>query len=256
MKHLLKSVAVAALISLPPVAVAAEQVIAEKPVRIVTSSDPSMFPERWQTKRVSASGTSVPGEEFERVRMVIGSAIRKYPSTVLRRDLEAVCVLSELKFFGVSAGGTNSSSDTVYLNFGNEQKRHSDAQNEALFHAEFSSILLRNHPAAFDAEAWQRINPPGFQYLGNGVDAVRQQKAGQEPSEELERQGFLVQYSQSSVENDFNDLAAPLLSGDAALWEQAERFPKLKEKLALTVAFYHKLNPTFTEAYFCSLVKR
>lgn len=255
MEHLLKLVAVVALMSLPSVATAAEQVIAEKPVRIATSSDPDIFPASWQQVKISASGRGVLEEQFERIRAVLGHALQKYPPEVLQKHLKAIYVLSDLQFYGIEVRGTNSRT-SVYLNIFPRSKASSDYDIESGFHHEFSSILLRNCPIEFDDEAWQKVNPSGFKYFGNGVDAVKQKKASLEWREDLHAQGFLNEYSQSSMENDFNEVAMSLLSGDAALWDQAARFPKLKEKLALTVGFYYKLDLAFTEAYFRSLVKR
>jgi len=236
-------------------AVAAERVIAEKPVRLVTSSDPQMFPESWRRAPVLASGKSLSESQFERVRAIFDRAARKYPPGVLQKHLKAVYVLSELKYSGVITSGTNSRT-ALYLKIGDEKKGYTNAHIEGVFHAEFSSILLRNGRRDFDVEAWQQVNPPDFKYLGSGVDAVKQKKAGLEYREELHEKGFLKECSQSTLENDFNAFAVALFSGDGAIWEIAEKFPKLRRKLALAVGFYQKIDSSFVEKYFRSLVKR
>ena len=117
-----------------------------------------------------------------------------------------------------------------------------------MFHAEFSSILLRNHAALFDKRAWQSLNPPGFEYLGNVVDAVKQGKAGLKLSAALHGQGFLT-------ENDFNGFAARLFGGVAHVWAIAGKHPKIRKKLELTIGFYRKLDGTMDEKLFKGLVK-
>lgn len=95
---------------------------------------------------------------------------------MLRAGLKAVYVLGGLRCCGVITSGTNSRT-TVYLRIGSVKDGYTDAHIEGVFHAEFSSILLRNHAALLDKQAWQSLNPPCFKYLGNGVDAVKQGKA-------------------------------------------------------------------------------
>lgn len=100
------------------------------------------------------------------------------------------------------------------------------------------------------------MNPAGFKYLGNGVDAVRQKVAGTLLRHELHKKGFLVEYAQSKLENDLNGFAKMLFSGEAELWRVAEAFPRIRRKLDLTLAFYQKIDPAFNLAYFRSLVPR
>ena len=230
-------------------AVADERVIVETPVRVVTSASLEVFPESWRKAPVLASGEELPEEHFERVRRILGRALAKYPPQVLRADLKAVYVLAELRYSGVITSGTNSRT-CVYLKIGDVKRGFTDSHIESVFHAEFSSILLRNYARHFDKEAWQAVNPPGFRYLGNGVDAVKQKKAGLKLSDALHEVGFLKEHSQSTLENDLNALANLLFSGDANLWEISARFSKIRRKVDLALAFYQKIDPIFTEPYF------
>lgn len=232
-----------------------ERVLADAPIRIVTSSDPAMFPESWRGEPISASGRALDEAEFARARDILTRAARKYPPEVLERQLSAVYVLAELEYSGVRTGGTNSRT-VVYVTVGEPRLGYTDAQIEGVFHAEFSSILLRNHRRRFDAEAWRQINPPGFEYLGNGVEAVRQGRAGLALDPALHEAGFHKQYSQSTLENDFNAFAAVLFSGDATRWDTVDRYPKLARKLRLAVGLYEQIHPALTEAYFRSLIAR
>jgi hypothetical protein len=234
--------------------VADERVILEAPVRVVTSMSPAIFPESWQKAPVLASGEDLPEAQFDRARKILGRALAKYPPQVLREDLKAVYVLAELRYSGVITSGTNSRT-SLYLKIGDERKGFTDAHIEGVFHAEFSSILLRKHARHFDQAAWQAVNPPGFAYLGNGVDAVKQKKAGLTLREAMHQAGFLVEYAQSTMENDLNGIAKMLFNGESALWEIAARFPKIRRKLDLTLDFYQKIDPAFTEAFFRKLVR-
>ncbi|MFO1484538.1 MAG: hypothetical protein U1F71_14350 [Verrucomicrobiaceae bacterium] len=235
------------------VAVADERVLVEKPVRIITSSDAAIFPESWQKAPVLASGEALRDNQLDRVRTILDRALKKYPAQVLKDELETVYVLAELRYSSVITSGTNSRT-CVYLKIGDVKKGFTDAHIEGVFHAEFSSILLRNHADCLDKSAWRAVNPTGFKYLGNGVDAVKQKVASAALRDELHEQGFLVEYAQSTLENDLNGFAKMLFNGEPALWETAAKFPKIRRKLDLTLAFYKKIDASFTEAFFRSLV--
>jgi hypothetical protein len=246
----------AAVCLLPLIPAAAdERAILEKPVRVVTSADSAIFPESWRKAPVLASGEVLPNDQIKRAQMILERALKKYPPQVLLADLKAVYVLAELRYSGVITSGTNSRT-SVYLKMGDAKKGFTDAHIEGVFHAEFSSILLRNHARHLDKDAWNAVNPPGFRYLGNGVDAVRQKVAGTVLRDDLHEKGFLVEYAQSTLENDLNGFAKMLFNGEAELWEVAARFPKVQRKLDLTLAFYQKIDAAFSEAFFRSLVPR
>ena len=240
---------------LPVLGFAEEQMLLEKPTRVITSTSAAIFPKSWLKPPVLASGEVLPVAEHERVRRILTRALGKYPPQVLRANLKAVYVLAELRYSGVITSGTNSLT-SVYLKIGHPKAGFTDAHIEGVFHAEFSSILIRQHAAFWDKETWQAVNPPDFRYLGNGVDAVKQRLAGLTLSESLHAEGFLKQYSKSTLENDLNGIAAMLLTGKAELWDIAKRFPRIRRKLELTLAFYQKLDPAFAEAFFRSLVRQ
>ncbi len=228
---------------------AEERVLLSEPVPVTTSSEPNIFPQRWLEKPILASGKELDKAKCVRVGPVIERALAKYPKLVLDAHLKHVYVLSELKYSGVSAGGTNSRT-AVYLKIGDNDALYSNAWIERTFHAEFSSILMRNRARDSDSEAWQKLNPVDFRYLGSGVDAIKQRKHGQQMDEKLHALGFLKEYSQSTLENDFNAFAASLFGGDEYIWTLSEKHPPIAGKLKLTIAFYQALDPTLTEETF------
>lgn len=231
-----------------------EIMILEGPVRVVSSSISEIFPAAWRTPSVSPEGGILPENRIERARSVLTTALAKYPHALLEAELKAVYVLSELRYRGVVTSGTNSST-CVFLKMGPDTSRYTDLYIEGTFHAEFSSILIRNHADLLDKEAWQQANPPDFSYLGDGVEAVKQGKARRSYEESLLERGFLTEYGSSTLENDFNGMALRLFTGEAQVWKLADQYPRIKTKLDLALAFYRKLDPSFTEAFFKSLVK-
>jgi len=225
-------------------------VLMTEPVRVATSSSDDIFPESWRGGRIRASGKILGEEHRERASTILHQALAKYPEPLLAAHLDSVYVLSELTYSGVSAGGTNSLT-SVYLKIGDDRDRFTDEAIERVFHAELSSILLRNRADLFHEQAWRQCNPPGFNYsTQGGVGAIKQGRASIRGDEEMYAQGFLSLYGQSSMENDFNGFAAALLCGEQELWKIAERHAPIQGKLELTVAFYHALDPSFTEERF------
>jgi hypothetical protein len=179
----------------------------------------------------------------------VARTLAKYPADVLRKHLRQVYVVGRLAYSGVPTGGTNSRSAVYLANSG----KASDAVLEGIFHAEFSSILLRNLPQHLDTKRWREINPPDFRYLSSGVQAIKQGQASRRLDAGLQKAGFLHAYAQASLEEDFNSIAARLLMGDEELWRAVAQFPKVKEKTDLVMAFYGRLHVQFTQSWFEAL---
>lgn len=219
------------------------------PVVSLDSAGPEIFPQSWLSAKVNAQATILEAAQREQSQRLVARALAKYPEPVLQKHLQRVFVVGKLAYSGVPTGGTNSRSAVYLANSG----KASDAVLEGIFHAEFSSILLRNLPQHLDTKRWLEINPPDFRYLGSGVQAIKQQQASRRLDAALQEAGFLHAYAQASLEEDFNSIASRLLMGDEALWRSVAQFPKVKEKTMLVMAFYSRLDPQFTRAWFEAL---
>lgn len=224
-------------------------VLREEPVRVATASGADIFPEAWRGGKVQASGEVLPEPRREQALRVMDAALAKYPAEVLREHLHTLYLLGGLRYRGVITSGTNSKT-SVYVKIGPPEKGFTARHNERVFHAEFSSILIRNWSQFLDQDAWKAANPPGFTYLGDGVDAVKQGKARTKLDNTLNARGFLSEYGQSTLENDFNGFAARLWTGDPDLWQLAEQHPAIQRKIALVLLFYQRLHPKLDEAFF------
>ena len=66
--------------------------------------------------------------------------------------------------------------------------------------------------------------------------------------------GFIEQHSQATLEDDFNAIAGELFMGDARFWELVALMPKIRAKVNIAITFYSKIDPSFSESYFRSLV--
>jgi dipeptidyl-peptidase-4 len=222
---------------------------ASGPEIILDRASSDIFPETWLIPKVNAKAELLDPEEQKRCREIVDKALGKYPAALLESNLKKVYGVARLEYSGVATGGTNSKTAVYVIS----NAKYSSRQIERIVHAEFSSILLRNHRRHLDTAAWQQINPPGFSYRGNGVQAVREGKASGTFKESLHQEGFLHDYSQASLEEDFNSYAGCLFIGDEELWKTMDRHPKIKAKASLVMAFYEKLDAQFSETFFASL---
>lgn len=252
MRHLLPALLAAAFLLLSCGLLQAQDSPAPVPI-ILDQAQPDIFPKSWLTPRTNAKAEPLLEAQRSRSLKLLQRALAKYPAAVLKDNLRKVHILGRLEYSGVPTGGTNSRTVVYVVN--NGEARYTDRAIEGIFHAEFSSILLRNHSRLIDKEQWQQLNPPGFTYLGTGgVNAIKQQKASQKLDALMHAEGFLHQYAKADFEDDFNSLAARLLIGDADLWRLINEHPKLQAKAALVMDFYHKLDPVFTRERFQSFL--
>jgi hypothetical protein len=219
------------------------------PVPIFTRIDTEMFPESWVAGEPKASATSLPDSEKDRSLRVVAYGLAKYPEDFLKANLKKVYVVATLEFYGLPYGGTNSS-DTVYLSNRGVRNGYTDLYLEESFHHEFSSILLRNERRSFNRRAWVACNDPEITYQGDGTQALRDGTADTKYRDEWHEKGFLAEYATASIEEDFNMMVEGLFSGDARFWRAVDKFPRIKAKADQTIAFYHKLNESFTEQKF------
>ena len=223
--------------------------LTERPEIVVDRATSDIFPEKWRTPKVSAKAEPLAMEAQPRGRKIVEKALAKYPTAVLQKNLKKVYVVERLEYSGVTTGGSNSRCDVYVVSNG----KYSAKDIEKNVHAEFSSILLRNFLSDFDEAAWLNINPPDFRYRGNGVLAIKNKQASLKSTDALHEEGFMNESAKASVEEDFNSYASRLFMGHAGLWRAIETFPKVKAKADLTIAFYGKLDASFTQEFFLSL---
>jgi hypothetical protein len=202
------------------------------------------FPESWLKDPVNGKFEKLSDKQsFSDSLEVTEKSLVKYPEKLLKKDLDKIYFSKSLNFNGAAFGGTNDNRN-VYMAY----------LIEGSFHHEFSSILLRNYPNKFDKAAWEKIGTLPYNDV-NGFEAIKEGRAGTDMDENFMQKGYLDQYSTSTMENDLNQFAKAILSGDKKFWEAVDKFPKIKQKFDLFVDFYQKVDPTFTKEYFKSLAK-
>jgi len=103
-----------------------------------------------------------------------------------------------------------------------------------------------------DTIAWKKRNMAGFDSNDPeaGVGAIRNNESSQTLDSVLCRKGFLTQYAYSGLENDVNTVAQNLFKPEADFWVYVDKYPRIRQKIKLLIAFYNKIDPAFTETYF------
>ena len=204
---------------------------------IIFTADGDIFPSEWYGTDIDAKAENLSEDEIERSKRIIISALDKYPIQFLKYNLKSVYVLKSMSFFGVNYGGTNSV-DCVYVANDGEDMGYTDIIIEQEFHHEFSSILFFKYGYIFNESGWRQVNPAGFEYFDEvtgGAGAIKEGRASQEFDPKAHEAGFLYEYAQSTVENDFNSFAENIFMGNENFFETVERYEKLKMKLGLIV---------------------
>ena len=225
-------------------------------------SDSAIFPEHWTRAPFHARAAPVEEAQKERARRQIRKALAKYPPELVERTLRQVFVLGRMSFYdGVEYSGT-ASQHTLYLVIRDPAEGFSEEFIESNFHHEYSTLLLNRHLDNFDQDAWQSANPEGFRYLGGNSWSAAQGKDGgalaieqgrislERAGRDTLRQGFLSEYSMSSIENDFNLYAAALFVDGPELARLAERYPAIARKREIAIRFYSALHPALDKHYF------
>ena len=208
-----------------------------------------MFPLNWYNKKINATAVPLEPEERQRMIDILDRAFSKYPDHVLRDNLDRVYALRSLTFFDIPYGGTNAK-NTVYLADDPASPAFTDRFIEGVFHHEFSSILMRSCLSFFNEKDWKKANPAGFIYGKGGVSAILSGNASLSFDPTLFGHGFLNRYSQSALEEDINVFAQNLFTGGSSFWVIVDENPRIREKADLLIAFYHRIDPIFTEDYF------
>lgn len=206
-------------------------------------TDQSIFPREWQTLEIDPVADPVPVVEEDACIAAIQEELRRYPTAVVEKNLKGVYIVQGLRFYGLQYGGTNSL-DSLYLSLpGWHDRALADRFLRRALHHEFSSILLRNYASRFKLSEWESALPGGFKYSGDGAQSLREGRSSTQYEARYNRQGFLAEYSTSSLEEDFNLFAEAILSGDPEFWRLYDAYPAIAVKANLVLALYASIDP-------------
>ena len=235
------------------------------------SSGPEIFPPGWLTAPFYQAARPIDPSRKDRARAIVRRALQKYPASLVAGTIAKgrIYILGEMKVYRSLQFAGTASHKAVYLVVRDKSQGYTDKFIESTFHQEYSTLLMNRYLKHLDRKAWGAVNPEGFAYLGpNSWDRVRGKDGGARAitktggakllSTDAARlkQGFLVRYSMSSLENDVNGYAAALFANDRSFWTNVEKYPAVRKKALLAIEFYHRIDPAFTREYFQALPRR
>ena len=188
---------------------------------------------------MNAAFAPIPATAAPSAVEAIKGAMAKYPKGLVGRHVKRIEVVGRMHLFGVAASGTYAQ-EALVISFSDRGKGLNFREAKRAFHHEFSSVLYQRHQASFPREEWLRNNPPGFVYKGSSYNAVLLKATNVARERQYFRQGFVCQYSQASLEDDFNMTMEFAMAGDLDP-EEMKRYPHLSAKVALALQFVRQI---------------
>lgn len=208
-----------------------------------TYSRENYFPEHWLKPHQSLEAEEIELSEARRMVPIIEQFFRAHPAQVLQANLQNIYLLRSLSFRGVAYGSTyDKSSRSMYITCQSLLTGHTDQFLSQRLHSEFSSLLFEGYN--FPKEAWAAINPAKFTYSGSGFEALGQPLL-YSGTNKRRSNGFLLKYSRSSMENDFNMLSSWLFTKPGELEAVCRQHEKILQKRELTQSFYRSISSQY-----------
>ncbi len=177
------------------------------------------------------------------VRPVVARALARYPAAGLVAHLDHVYVVWLLWYDGTYIGGTGDPAHGGRIVIALRPGTTTETWLERAVHHEFAHTLHDRRGSGFPTKAWRSANAPGFRYGTAGFDAVKAGKANVALDPALAEQGVLSEYGASSIDEDWATIAESVMVDDPAFWDFVARYPRLRTKARLAVAFYRRTLP-------------
>lgn len=196
------------------------------------------FPPEWKRPALELAAREINTAEVTRLLPILQQFLTAHPAAVVQAELEHIYLLQEMSFQGKPYGGTHRARSMYIVCNGIENRFTTDFMLCRL-HSEFSSILFDHHD--FPTNSWEQLNPVNFTYSGNGFEVV-DHPSRYDISDRSCAEGFLVNYSKSSLENDFNIISSWLFTKRAELDEKANLHRTIEMKRTLATEFYLSLS--------------
>lgn len=221
----------------------------DKPTGVVIEAraDPTIFPADWRSDD-STQAVPIRTTEIPRATRLMQKALRRYPPTFIQKNLGHIYLVSDLTLESTGASGT-CAGRAVYVADDGKENDYDDDFLKGTLHHELAHLLFSNYAANFDADKWQALNPPGFEYGSGSTNAIKDGKDSEDIEPVLLNKGFVCQYATSELEEDFVCTAGQLMLDKTQFWHEVDHYPIMKKKVEIVVAFYHKIIPGFTEDY-------
>lgn len=203
-------------------------------VQIHYQYDPSTyFPQAWTAPSMDLAAKPIHWQDAEALTPALEQFLAAHPAAVIQGNLEHIYLLGQLSFQGREYGSTHTNK-SIYVVWDRSRKYTLPFLLERL-HSEFSSTLRDHH--TFPSDQWMQVNPPNFHYTGTGFEMLGDDDIYESTDQEW-ADGFLVKYSRSSMENDFNMISAWLFTKPDVLETIALQSTRMHRKITLAEEFY------------------
>ncbi len=198
------------------------------------------FPPTWLEPSLRMVAAPIENQDAVALMPALEQFLAAHPPSVIKENLEHIYLLGKLSFRERDYGGTHSGK-SMYIVWDQNHKNSVEFILER-FHSEFSSILRDHH--AFPNRRWNAINPTGFSYSGTGFEMLGRGSI-YDSTEPDQDNGFLVKYSMSSQENDFNIMSAWLFTRPNDLDVLGRQHERIQRKKMLAEEFYRSLSDQY-----------
>jgi hypothetical protein len=210
-------------------------------VQIHYQYDPStFFPPAWISPGMGLAAEQIHWRDVAALISTLEQFLAAHPASVIQGNLEHIYLLGRLSFQGREYGGTHTDK-SIYVVWDRARKCTLPFMLSRL-HSEFSSTLCDHN--TFPIDRWMNTNPPGFRYTGTGFEMLGNNDL-YESTDQERADGFLVKYSKSSMENDFNMIASWLFTQPDALEAVAVQSMRIRQKIMLAEEFYRSVSDQY-----------
>jgi len=178
---------------------------------------------------------------------ILESALTKYPVQVIKSHLNSIHFAGEINHDGFFYAGSFDPFRRVL--FIVDSGRHKAEMRVAIFHHEFSSLLLSRRSLVLNP--WLEQNPKGFKYLyDTDADKLKTfNESSLDGTESDYEKGFMNSYGQTDFENDFNEYSAMIFTYPEKFKRIMARHPRVRGKFLVWLKFYQEIDPIFSEEY-------
>jgi hypothetical protein len=166
----------------------------------------------------------------------------KYEKSFLKEKIKSLNLFNKIKFRGSSAGGIHHNGH-IWLTIGNYPEYSINTIYQEILHHEFSSIIYRQ--SEFEKKlVWKKISPNyeySIKFLKKCLDNI---EFGNASGEDILHKGFLLNYSATDDENDFNVYAEYMFVHPKKIKSFYQRHPLVVKKAKLFKEFYREAGYT------------
>lgn len=161
----------------------------------------------------------------------------RYDKSFIKEKIKSLNLFNRIIFRGSRAGGFHHSGH-VWLTIGNYPEEKIPIIYQEILHHEFSSIIYKQ-PSLFDKTLiWKKISPGyeySLQFLKKCLDNIN---FGNASNDEILYKGYLLNYSTTDDENDFNVYAEHVFMHPDLLKIYYQKYPLVAKKARLFKQMY------------------